>query len=72
MWNQYKKTAKMMQSFIFITCVSVFFLTGRQPVAAVAYFVVMQGGALFGAAWAARLKARTGGGTADVLPLARR
>jgi uncharacterized membrane protein len=55
MWEQYKKTARYMQSFILLACVAIYFIT-RQPMAVVIFFGVMQFAALFGAAWGARIK----------------
>jgi hypothetical protein len=59
MWEQYKKTAKFMQAFILLACVAIYFSTGRQLMAVLIFFLVMEIGALFGAAWGARIKNRT-------------
>jgi len=71
MWNQYKKTAVMTQAFIAITCVTVYFGTGRQALAALIYFAVMQVGAVLGALWASSIRARRDR-VSDALPLSRR
>jgi hypothetical protein len=58
MWEQYKRTALVMQATILLACVGVYFMMGRQPLAVLVYFAVMQAAALFGAAWGASLKQR--------------
>ena len=59
MWEQYKKTAKYMQAFIFLACIAIYFMTERQPIAVLTFFLVMQLCALMGASWGARLKYKT-------------
>jgi len=71
MWEQYKKTAKLIQPVIVIVCVAIYFMTGRQMLVAATFFVVMELGAVVGAAWGARLKRRTMP-REEELPLARR
>jgi hypothetical protein len=74
MWKQYKKTAAFMQAGIFLTCVGVYFATGRQLIAVLYFFLVMQVAAVLGAAWGASLKYRRerGAQRRDELPLERR
>ncbi len=55
MWQQYMKTFREMQIAIWLVTVAVLFLTRRESVAG-AFFVMMQGGAIFGAIWGVRLK----------------
>lgn len=58
MWEHYKKTARFMQSFIALACVVLYFLTDRQPLAVLAFFLAMQVAAVLGAAYAANLRYR--------------
>ena len=58
MWNHYRKTFKSMQVTIAVFVAAVYVFFGRRWEAAAVFFVVMQAGALVGAVWAARLKAR--------------
>jgi uncharacterized membrane protein YqjE len=58
MWEQYKRTARFIQAAILLTCVVVYFWTGGQLLAAITFFVVMQVGAIVGAAWGANFKRR--------------
>ena len=55
MWERYRKTFKSMQLLIAATALGVLLLTQRFFPAG-AFFFTMQLGALFGAAWAARLE----------------
>ena len=55
MWEQYTKTFREMQMAIWLVTVAVLVLTRRETVAG-AFFVMMQGGAIFGAMWGVRLK----------------
>ena len=58
MWEQYKKTFGSMQVFIAVVTVGLFFGLGRQWSMAAGFFLMMQTGAVFGAAWATRLRKR--------------
>jgi hypothetical protein len=58
MWEQFKKTALLVQTSIVAACVAAYFLTGRQFEAALFFFLVMQVGAVFGAFWGASLRSR--------------
>lgn len=71
MWEQYKKTAPVMQATIIAASIIIYFITGRLWFVALMFFVMMQIGALLGAAWGARLKSRIQGASND-LPLNRR
>jgi uncharacterized membrane protein YfcA len=71
MWEQYRKTLVPFQLFILAATVTMYFITGRQLLAALVVFVVMQVGSLIGAAWGARLKRRVGQRD-DELPLQRK
>jgi uncharacterized membrane protein YfcA len=56
MWEQYRKTAVVMQGFIVAACAAMkYFMRLPWPAVAV-MFVVMQLGALLGAWWGARLR----------------
>jgi hypothetical protein len=57
MWQQYRKTLVPIQLFIFAAAITCYFVTRLWPVA-VTVFLIMQVGAVLGAAWAARLKAK--------------
>jgi hypothetical protein len=57
MWEQYKKTAKYMQSFILLACVAIYFTTW-QWMAVLVFFFMMEASAFLGAAWGARIKER--------------
>jgi uncharacterized membrane protein YfcA len=58
MWEQYRKTFGSMQVFIAVVAVALYFAFGRSWTLAAGFFLMMQVGAVFGAAWAARLKRR--------------
>jgi O-antigen/teichoic acid export membrane protein len=55
MYEQYKKTVIPTQIIIAVVCLAVLLMSHRLS-AALAFFLVMQAGALFGAVWGARLK----------------
>ena len=55
MLERYKKTFKGMQIVIWLVTIGVLVLTRRLNIAA-GFFVMMQGGAILGAMWGARLK----------------
>ena len=68
MWEHYRKFIIPTQLFIIALCATLYF-TGRVPLGgAVAFFVMMQLGAVAGAWWAARLKGKLNQ-RADRLPL---
>jgi hypothetical protein len=56
MWAHYRKTFWTMQLMMFLVAVAVFFATPHLWIAAGTFLVIMQLGAVVGAAWAARLK----------------
>lgn len=58
MLEQYKKTFASMQVFIAMVTAALYFALGRRWTLAAGFFLMMQVGAVFGAAWAARLKKR--------------
>ena len=55
MWQQYRKTLVPIQLFILAASITCYFVTRQWPVA-LAVFLIMEVGAVLGAAWAARLK----------------
>ena len=67
MWQQYTKTFRGMQIAIWLVTVAVLVLTRRGTTAAW-FFVMMQGGAIYGAMWGARLKRLFGGSRTGRLP----
>jgi hypothetical protein len=67
MWQQYSKTFREMQMAICLVTFAVIVLTRRENIAA-AFFVMMQGGAIFGAMWGVRLKRLFEGSRAGRLP----
>ena len=67
MWQQYRKTLVPIQLFILVACVTVYFVMHVWQVA-VGVLVIMEIGALLGAAWAARLKTKMQAAN-DRLPL---
>jgi uncharacterized membrane protein YfcA len=71
MWEQYRKTAAITQIFILAVCAAMRFFMNMPWLAALAMFVIMQLGALFGTWWGVRMRRRA---TAeeDDLPLKRR
>jgi hypothetical protein len=71
MWQQYRKHLIATQLFILAMCAVLYFL-GKAPLASiVSVFAVMQLGALVGAWWGTRLKAKMQRDS-DRLPLDRR
>ncbi len=60
MWDQYKKTARGIQLVIALVTCAVLIWSRIWSVAAL-FFVTMQVAAIFGAAWAVRLKAKVHG-----------
>ena len=58
MWEHYKKTRIGMQLFIALASVVIFFVFGRSWAIAAGFFATMQVGAIVGAWWGARLRAR--------------
>ena len=71
MWEQYKKTLPVMQATILIATIIIYFAASRQWPVALFFFIVMQVGALAGAAWGARLKRKIKQRD-DALPLERK
>ena len=58
MWQRYWRTFKFTQSIILTMSVVIFFAYGN-ALSALIFFALMQGFALIGAVWAARLKRLT-------------
>ena len=56
MWEQYKKTFIGQQLVILVITVMVFQTAHHLAIPTLAFFLMMQAGALAGAAWGARLK----------------
>ena len=56
MWERYRRTFVMTQAMIMIIVGFIFFSSGRLLLPAAFMFVMMQGFALIGVAWATRLK----------------
>jgi hypothetical protein len=56
MWEHYKKTFGSMQAAIGIATVVIYFGLQRMPVVTAVFFLMMQLGAVAGAAWAQRLR----------------
>ena len=56
MWEQYKKTFLSTQIFIAALTAIIFFKLGRNIVMTMTFLATMEAGAVFGAAWATRLK----------------
>ena len=56
MWDHYKKTFKSMQAGIAIATIVLYFGLHRQPRVTAVFFLMMQLGAVVGAAWAQRLR----------------
>lgn len=56
MLEQYKKTFAGVQLVIGLVTLWAFYTCGKNATAAAAFFVVMQVGAVLGAAWASRLR----------------
>ncbi len=57
MWKQYRKTFTTMQVFIALVTLAMS-IWSRAPALGAVFFVVMQVGALLGAAWGTRLDRR--------------
>jgi hypothetical protein len=58
MWSQYKTTFVRIQTLIAMVTCAVFFATDHRVPAAAMFFIVMQIGAVLGAMWGVRLKAK--------------
>jgi len=56
MWEQYRKNAVATQLFVITVCAMMLFFGGVAPVAVLVSLLVMEIGAVIGAAWGARLK----------------
>ncbi len=56
MWEHYKKTFKSMQAAIAIATIVIYFGLHRMPAVTAGFFLMMQLGAVVGAAWAQRLR----------------
>jgi hypothetical protein len=56
MWEHYKRTLPAVQVVIAGVTFLVYRATNHAPLPTAVFFLTMQGGAVFGAAWAARLK----------------
>jgi len=60
MWEQYKRTLPFMQSAIAVFTVAIYLTLHHLVLLAALFFAVMQLGAVVGARWAWRLKAKLG------------
>lgn len=69
MWNEYKRTARFIQSAIFLFTVGIYLTFHQLVLVAAMFFVVMQLGAVVGAMWAYRLKGKLGGASIASTPL---
>ena len=58
MWSQYKSTSLRIQTVIAMVTCAAYFATGHRLPAAAVFFAVMQIGAVLGAMWGVRLKAK--------------
>ena len=58
MWSQYKTTFVRIQTLIALVTCAVFFATSHRLPEATVFFTVMQLGAVLGAMWGVRLKAK--------------
>jgi hypothetical protein len=56
MWEHYKKTFGSMQFAIAVASISIFYGLGHRLDTTAVFFLMMQGGAVLGAAWAKRLR----------------
>lgn len=56
MWDHYKKTFKSMQAAIALATIVIYFGLHRLPAVTAAFFLMMQLGAVAGAAWGQRLR----------------
>ena len=56
MWEHYKKTFGSMQFAIAVASISIFYGLGHRLATTAVFFLMMQGGAVLGAAWAKRLR----------------
>jgi hypothetical protein len=56
MWEHYKKTFGSMQFAITVACFSIYYGLGHRLAVTAVFFVMMQAGAVLGAAWAQRLR----------------
>jgi hypothetical protein len=56
MWEQYKKTFAKTQAVIVVVTAATYFLMGGVAARSAVFFLMMQLGALAGAAWGVRLK----------------
>ena len=72
MWQQYKRTAPFIQTAILVFSVGIYLTFHQLVLVAAMFFVVMQLGAVVGAAWAYRLKGKLGGASFDRTPLNQR
>jgi hypothetical protein len=58
MWSHYKTTLLRIQTLIAMVTCAVWFATGHRLPEAAVFFTVMQIGAVLGAMWGVRLKAK--------------
>jgi uncharacterized membrane protein YfcA len=68
MWEHYRSTFKGIQALIVVAVAGVYLFFGQHWELAAMFLLVMEVGAVVGAAWGARLKARMAA-RADRLPL---
>ena len=61
MWEQYKKTFAKTQAVIVVVTAATYFLMGELAARSAVFFVMMQLGAVAGAAWGVRLRRKVDG-----------
>ncbi len=61
MWEQYKKTFAKTQAVILVITAATYFLMGGMAARSAVFFLMMQIGALAGAAWGVRLRRKVDG-----------
>jgi hypothetical protein len=71
MWEQYRKTAPVIQIFIVLICIAIYWIGKAPPQGILVLFASMQGFAIIGAWWAVSLKRRINA-RHNALPLERK
>jgi hypothetical protein len=61
MWEQYKKTFAKTQAVIVVVTAATYFLMGELAARSAVFFLMMQLGAVAGAAWGVRLRRKVDG-----------
>ena len=54
MWTHYRRFAVYNQIFIVVACVTAYYVLHMSPLAVAVMFLIMQAGAILGAAWSAK------------------